>query len=429
MQIEKALRLSLPYINAHQGKLFVIFINGESISSRCLKQHIDDITLLNSLGVRIVVVFGARPQIDQNCLEKQLKSRFFQGNRLTDAATMTCVKSAVGDIRFHLESLFAQGLPYTSGFGFHSHCISANFVIAQPIGVLKGVDHGYTGKIRQIETQTIKNQLAENNIVLLSPLGLSLTGELFNCKAEDIAVEVASNLEADKLIIFSDLKAHDSLDREMRLNQINHYLLEKMEDEFSTHLKLAKKAIKKVKRIHIIEREKDGALLGELFTRDGSGVMVSGGLYDEMRDATDTDVAGILNIIRPLEDQEILVKRSEEQLELDIQHYKVIERDGLITACIALFPFAKENMAEIACLAVHADYQNRGYGDRLLKEMEKKARKQGITCVFVLTTQTSQWFIERGYQRTTESVLPGSKKLQLNQQRNAKVLLKNLDSH
>ncbi len=422
--IENALRQSLPYINAHRGKLFVIFLDGKTISSKRIKQHINDITLLNSLGVKIVVVFGGRQQIDSLSEQQHDDIHFVNDNRITDKATLKTVKTSIGEIRILLESLFAQGLPYTSGFGFHSHCVSGNFVVSQPLGVVNGVDYEYTGKVRQIESASIQEQLKQNNIVMLSPLGISLTGDVFNCKAEEVARITASELKADKLIIFSDLKAHPELTHEVKLNQLNHLLLENTDSELARYLQTAKKAINNVARIHLIEREQDGSLLSELFTRDGSGVMISGSNYDEMRTAKNTDIQGLLNILQPLEEQGILVSRSKEELELDIEHFHIIERDGLIVASVALIPYQNENVAEVASLAVHADYQNRGYGNRLLVQIENLAKKNHVKQLFVLSTQTTHWFLERGFEEADVRILPKEKQDKINKQRNAKVFVK-----
>jgi amino-acid N-acetyltransferase len=317
-------------------------------------------------------------------------------------------------------------LPYTSGFGFHSHCVSGNFVIAQPLGVLNGVDFGFTGKVRQIESLSIKDQLAQNNIVLLSPLGISLTGDVFNCKAEDVAAFAASHLKADKLIIFSDLKNHPELKQEIQLNQLNHLLLENTDTELAQYLRIAKISISKVNRIHLIEREQDGSLLTEMFTRDGSGVMITGASYHELRAAKTSDIQGLLNILQPLEEQGVLVSRSKEQLELDIQYFHVIERDGLVVASVALIPYKKESIAEVACLAVHKDYQKRGYGHNLLVQMENTAKKSHLSQIFVLTTQTTQWFLERDYHEVELNKLPKEKQAALNKKRNSKILIKNI---
>jgi amino-acid N-acetyltransferase len=182
-----------------------------------------------------------------------------------------------------------------------------------------------------------------------------------------------------------------------------------------------------VRRVHLLDRQQDGALLLELFTRDGLGTLITADAFEGLRVATIDDVGGVLELIKPLEQQGVLVKRSRELLEMEIGHFLVIERDGTIIACAALYPGDKRNQAELACLAVHDDYRNKGRGDALLQAIEQRAVMNGIEQLVVLTTRTAHWFRERGFLPGNLSHLPAGKKALYNYQRNSKVFYKLLD--
>ncbi len=183
-----------------------------------------------------------------------------------------------------------------------------------------------------------------------------------------------------------------------------------------------------VRRVHILDRADNGALLLELFTRDGHGTLVTADVYEGLRKATIEDVGGILELIKPLEDEGVLVRRSRELLEMEIDHFVIIERDGTIIGCAALYPCTQQGYAELACVAIHPEYRNSGRGDTLLQYLENRAIRSDIRKLVVLTTRTAHWFRERGFQPSDRSDLPNGRKLLYNYQRNSKVFIKLLDT-
>lgn len=423
------LRNSAPYINAHRGKTFVLMLGGAAAQHENFSNIIHDIALLNSLGVKLVLIHGSREQIDSRLKGAGLTSEFHDGLRITDNAAMEHVKDASGSLRAQIEALLSMGLPNSPMQGASMRVCSGNFVTARPIGVLDGVDFLHTGKVRRIDAQGINRQLEDSSIVLLSPLGYSPTGEIFNLSLEDIAVHCTSAIGADKLILFGSaagtLNPAGDLVRQCTVGEIS--ALDAQDKEQSSLLQTAKRAcIAGVQRCHIISHADDCALLEELFTHDGSGTLVASDDYEQSRVANIDDVGGILELIEPLEQQGILLKRSRELLEAEIGKFRVLVRDGWIIAAAALYPFPEEGCGEVACIVSHPDYRGGQRGQRLLNELEQEARGQGLERVFVLTTQTAHWFIEQGFVEASRDELPGEKQSLYNLQRNSKVFFKRL---
>jgi len=428
-----AFRNSAPYINAHRGRTFVIVFGGEAVSDPAFADLIHDIALLNSLGVRLVLVHGARPQIEQRLRARDAEIRYVNGLRVTDDAALPAVKEAIGCVRIEIEALLSMGLANSPMAGARIQVATGNYVIARPLGVRNGVDYRHTGEVRRIETEIIERQLKDGAIVLLSPLGYSPTGEVFNLSAEDVAGSAALALRADKLLCLVEgtglLDARKRLIQQLTPPQAEAILNSKraLPEDVARHLASAVRASRGgVRRAHLVSRNADGALLQELFTRDGIGTLITAEAYEEIRAAGIDDVGGILELIAPLETDGILVRRSRERLETEIGHFTVAERDGMIVACAALYPSVDERVGELACLAVHADYRGAGRGDALLAQLERQAIDLGLQRLFVLTTHTAHWFRERGFEPADIKALPVARQALYNWQRNSKVFIKAL---
>lgn len=425
-------RHSSPYINAHRGRTVVLTLPGDAIEHSNFINILHDIALLASLGVRLVVAFGARPQI-QRCLDHAgVQSEFSQGLRITPERDLPKVMEAIGGLRAYLESQLSMGLVNSPMHNARIRVSSGNYVAAKPVGVLDGLDFGYTGKVRRIDTAGIEKLLELGHIVLLPPMGYSPTGDTFNLSYEDVGSQVAAALQAEKLIVFIDdpgvLEEDGSLIRELSARQASERLAAgKVTGHDAALLQAACDAcIKGVRRAHIISHIQDGALLEELFTRDGSGTLVSSDHYEQLRQARVEDIGGILELVQPLEEQGILVRRSREMLETEIDQFVVAERDGTIVGCAALYHYPDEGAGELSCFAVDPAYRRSGRGDDILSMIEKMARSQGITKLFVLTTQTEHWFRERGFLPSSVQSLPGPKLASYNTKRASKVFCKPL---
>jgi len=426
-------RNSSPYINAHRGRTFVVMLSGELLDGPRLPTLVHDLALLNSLGIKLVLVHGARPQISARLAESGIESTFEQHMRITDSAALNGVMAAVGALRLKLEGLFSMGLANSPMYNAGIRLISGNFVIAKPVGVRNGFDYQHTGEVRRIEVDAIRQQLSNGNVVLLSPLGCSPTGELFNVNAEEVASTAAIALGADKLILMgNDLRLADSngdMVRELSPQQAGKLLADDQLQDNGVDRQLTAAchaASNGVGRAHLIDANDDGALLKELFTRDGCGTLVTRETYETLRGARIDDVGGILELIEPLEADGTLVRRSRELLENEIQRFAIIERDGMVIACAALYPFPDDKTGELACVAVHPGYRKGERGAQLLAYVERRAKEQGLTRPFVLTTPTAHWFQQQGFEAAGVEALPGARKSLYNWQRNSKVFVKGL---
>ena len=420
-----------PYINAHRGKTFVIMLGGETLAHPQFEHIIHDIALLNSLGVRLVLVHGARPQIDSLCLQKNVKAKFSLNKRITDAPMLETVQQAVGQLRSQIEAMLSTGMSNSPMHGADIRVLGGNFVMAKPLGVIDGVDFANTGEVRKVDGLAIETVLKNNAIVLLNCLGHSRTGETFNLAVEDVATQTALALQADKLILFGEQNCltdeNGHLIKEVITSSIASLLNQPsnngLSNEQTSQLAAAKKAVDGgVKRCQLVQHAVDGALLSELFTLDGVGTLVSQSQQEQLRSARMEDVVGILELLKPLEDKGILVRRSREALETEIDRFRVLVKDGMVLGCAALYPY--ENMAELACVAIHDNYRGGDRGDRLLNTLETEAKNQGLKQLFVLTTRTAQWFEERGFKASKIDDLPQQKKTLYNFQRGSKVFIK-----
>ncbi len=418
-----------PYIHSHRGRTFVISFAGEALDSPQFHNLIQDITLLNSLGIRLVLVHGVRPQIEHHLRTKGLPSTYFEGIRITDAAALQCVKAACGEVRAEIESLLSKGLTNYPTSEIKINTSSGNFIVARPVGIRKGVDYGYTGEVRRVEITDIIRRLDNGSIVLCAPLGYSPTGETFNLLTEEVAMEVAIALRASKWICLIEAPGlFDNAGQLLRQLTVAETQTLLTDHEHACLLDKAMRACQKgVPRIHLVSRQIEGSLLLELFSRDGVGTLISNNPFEPTRKATIEDVGGILELIAPLEEAGILVKRSREKLEIEINCFTIQTRDGMVTACAALYPFIEDKMAELACLAVHPHYRREQRGDALLACLEQEALQLGIRQIFVLTTHTAHWFQERGFINADVEQLPMLRRRLYNYQRCSKVFIKTLN--
>jgi amino-acid N-acetyltransferase len=432
-------RSATPYIHAFGGRTFVIAFGGEVVSEQQFIALSHDLNLLASLEVRIVLVHGVRPQIEQRLTRDNLALTYHNGLRITDDAAMESVKEANGAVRVEIEALLSMGIANSPMHGADIRVASGNFVTAKPLGVINGVDFQHTGEVRKIDSAAIQKRLDDNELVLLSPIGYSPTGEAFNLSLEDVAVNAAIALKAEKLIFLMDTQGVKNLRgellREMTADKAKNLLNHANKSDAPAHftedveyyLDAAVKACEQgVARTHLISRHIDGAIIQELFTIGGIGTMITELPLETMRQATIDDVGGILMLIEPLENDGVLVRRGREQIEVDIQNFYVMEHDNRTIGCAALHPYIEDKMAEFACLAIDPQYRGGGRGDKLFNYCQQQAKKLDFTKIFCLTTRTGHWFLERGFDLLPIEKLPKSKQKLYNLQRKSKVYVKKL---
>ncbi|MFO1419140.1 MAG: amino-acid N-acetyltransferase [Methylotetracoccus sp.] len=430
-QFVRWFRDSSPYIHAHRGRVFVVSFGGEAVADGRFAKLAQDFALLNSLGVRLVLVHGIRPQVERLLRDRGASLRYHDGLRVTDSQALDCVKAAAGAVRVEIEALLSMGVANSPMAGARIRVTSGNFVTAKPLGIRDGIDFQHTGEVRRIDADSIRTQIDAGNLVLLSPVGFSPTGEVFNLSAEEVATATAIALKADKLLLLLEDPLTRNPDgapiQQLTTSEALRWLAanESITAASRPHLQAACSACGSgVTRAHLIDRHIDGAILLELFTRDGVGALVSQSPYEEMRAATLADVGGILDLIGPLEADGILVQRTRERLEIDIMDYTIVERDGLIIGCAALHAFPAERTGELACLVVHPDYRGANRGDQLLERIEDRARAAGLERLFALTTHSSHWFLERGFRIAPVDALPSARRETYNPQRNSRIVEK-----
>jgi amino-acid N-acetyltransferase len=428
-----------PYIHAYRGKTFVVAIAGELIASGKLNLFVQDMAILHAMGIKLVLVHGFRPQVNEQLRAKGHASKFSHGRRITDAVALDCAQEAAGQLRFEIEAAFSQGLPNTPMANATVRLVSGNFLTARPVGIVDGVDFQQSGLVRKVDAAAIRRAIDIGAIVLLSPFGFSPTGEAFNLSMEDVATSTAIALQTDKLLFLTEIAGiredrsdpESAIDTELALADAERLLAAlpnpTQPTDAAFYLQHCVKACRGgVERSHILPFSVDGALLMEVYTHDGIGTMVVDEKLESLREATADDIGGILQLIEPFERDGTLVKRDRTEIERDIGHYTVIEHDGVIFGCAALYPYPETKTAEMTALTVSPDVQGQGDGERILKRIEQRARAMGLESIFVLTTRTMHWFIKRGFEQADADWLPDARKRKYNWDRKSVVFVKRL---
>ena len=428
-----------PYIHAYRGKTFVVAMAGEGIAAGRLSAFVQDLAILHAMGIKLVFVHGFRPQVSEQLKAKGHPERFSHGQRITDAPALDAAQEAAGQLRFEIEAAFSQGLPNTPMANATVRVVSGNFLTARPVGIVDGVDFIHSGVVRKVDAVAIRRAIDTGAVVLLSPFGFSPTGEAFNLQMEDVATSTAIALQADKLLFLTELPGvrerredpDSPIDTELALADAERLLAALPAPQGPTdiafYLRHCVNACREgVERSHILPFGVDGALLQEVYTHDGIGTMVVDEKLESLREATSDDVGGILQLIEPFERDGTLVRRERTEIERDIANYTVIEHDGVIFGCAALYPYPEQRTAEMAALTVSPLSQGQGDGERMLKRIEQRARTLGLESIFVLTTRTMHWFIKRGFASVDPEWLPEARKRKYNWDRRSQVLVKKL---
>ncbi|MGR6806770.1 amino-acid N-acetyltransferase [Sphaerotilus natans] len=429
-----------PHIHAYHGKTFVVGMAGELIAAGKLNAFAQDLSLLHAMGIRLVLVHGFRPQVDEQLRAKGQTSRYSHGKRITDPVALDCAQEAAGQLRFEIEAAFSQGLPNTPMANSTVRVVSGNFLTARPVGIVDGVDFMHSGLVRKVDAGLIRRAIDIGALVLLSPFGFSPTGEAFNLTMEDVATATAVALQADKLMFLTEIAGiredlddpESAIDTELSLAEARR-LLERLPaptrpTDPAFYLQHCVRACEGgVERSHILPFSADGSILMEIFTHDGVGTMVVDEKLESLREATSDDVGGILQLIEPFERDGTLVKRSRTEIERDIGAYTIIEHDGIIFGCAALYPYPEARTGEMAAVTISPQVQGQGDGERILKRIEQRARAMGLDSIFVLTTRTMHWFVKRGFQQVDPDWLPEARKRKYNWDRRSQVLVKKLN--
>lgn len=454
-------RRSTPYIKMHQGKTVVIHIASEVLEQGKLFDEImDDIAVLALLGIRPVLFMGTRLQVDQRLQQKGIGLKYHGVYRISDEETMRVVQEVSQYWRARAEGALSRGRARSGPSGSVGvDVVSGNFFYsAQPVGVRNGVDFGQTGEVRRVDTDKMNQHLKRGEIVLMTTLGYSASGEVFNCKTASVASRVAAALGASKLMFLTPAAlvrrregSRPTTLQSLRMGEARnlvHYYREASanpytlpaattpsaaatpaghlsngeidpasnpstgtpqdSDEYTmTLLAQCVEALEKgVTRAHLIPAF-PGSLLQELYTTDGSGTLIARDLYEGIRLATPADVPGMLELIQPLKAKGILVPRRSDSLLCDVHagFYYVCVRDTTILAC-SMLKRHSATKAEIGCLVVDERYRREGRGESMLSFLERTAVASGVQKLFLHATLRMQWFLERGFTEAPLEVMP-----------------------
>ena len=409
-------RDATPYIGAHRGRTFVVLLDGEVVDCPNLGDLVRDLALLHALGIRLVIVHDADG---------------LAAGDVVDARSRDALIAAVGLVRSRLEAHFSALAPLGAGGSERIVPVGANLVAAKPRGIQDGVDQQFAGEPRRVATDEIGRLLDQRFIVLLPPLGYSNAGEAYALNAASVAANVATVLGADKLIVY------DAIEQLNGISQMSPSALASLlgkndcpqasQPRLEALLRASRGG---VARGHLISWRSDGALLRELFTAEGVGTQVSEDDYRTVRPAQVSDIPAILELIRPLEETGLLVRRPRNRLEADIGHFHVAELDARVIGCCALYP--QGDVMELACLAVHPGHRSvvdgKTLGERLLAHAREVTRAHGAERLFVLTTQAEDWFSARGFRPSEPDALPASRQALYNDRRNSKVMIDTLSA-
>ncbi len=432
----EAFRHSAPYLKHHRGATTVVLLPGSVLASSQIDNIISDLALIQSLGMKLVLVFGAKEQIDEELAREKIETRFHKRIRITDDKTFAVIKKVCGIMSIDLTTKLSMGLINTPMQGSRLNVVSGNYVTARPLGVVDGIDYMHSGMVRRVDGENIRRELDNNSVVLIAPVGYSIAGETFCINSEQIAASVAVAIKANKLITYcSDEELirdkNGDVIAEMFPSDAEKYL-EKIDPETHNstcrYLSAAIESSKEgVERCHLVSYEQNGALIQELFTRDGIGTQIVRESAETVCRATINDIPSLMELIRPLEEQGILVHRSRENLEMDIDHYVIIKRDGMVIASAAIYCYPEEKKAELACVAINPNYRGSNRGIVLINKIEELAREQGMEYLFVLTTRSAHFFLEKGFVSGNIEDLPKEKQEHYNYKRMSKIFFRKIN--
>lgn len=429
------IRSVIRYIKRFNNAVIVIYIDDEIIDSPLFSSHIRDISLIHQAGLNVVIIPGARNHIDKILSEANISWEIKNSCRVTTPDAMQLIKTAAFE---------TSNIIMTSLAGEHLTAVIGNWVRARGKGVIDGFDYGSAGEIDKLEIDSIKTVLEKGFIPIFPCIGWSLTGKPYNISSMQLAEEIAIYLKADKLFyivpqaeITKDnfiIPETTGLSEEgcipalsiAELNQfidlnINNPAKNETTEKILFLLSLAKEACNKgVRRSHILNGHSDGVIPCEIFSDLGSGTMIHTNSYGNIREMKIEDIPGVLRVIRPYVQRGILLPRSDEQLLSELNDFIVYELDGGIRACAALHIF-DDNQGEIAALAVDSSCSHIGIGPQIMSHLIDKARKMNLSSVFVLTTQTADWFENIGFKPDSIETLPEKRKKLWTPNRNSKL--------
>ena len=417
------------YLQKFKNALLVIYLDDKTISSPLFSSHIRDIALLHQAGLKVVLIPGARRRIDEILKNAGIKWTYNETFRVTSAEAMPLIKMAAFDVsNTVMTSLAANNISAVIG----------NWVRARGRGVLNGFDYGTAGEIDKLETEAILKVLDDGFIPIFPCIGWNAAGHPYNISSMLLAKQVAMNLKADKLFFMmfnEEINAEHYIIPEgfalsesgnipaMNLEEVDTFIAENAsaDSEIKNLLKASQEACRAgVSRVHILDGNIDGVMPCEIFSGLGSGTMIYTGNYGKVRAMEQTDIPSVLAIMKPFIESGKLLSRTEAQISDSLEDYIVYELDGGVHACAALH-FYEDGQAEIAAVAVDENYAHMGIGPKLMDNLIEQAMEGQAKSIFIMTTQTADWFEQLGFEEDVIESLPEARRKLWDSRRGSKV--------
>ena len=418
------LRGILQYVPQFREKAFVVAVDGAAVAHGNFVNILMDVAVLWSLSIRAVLVHGASVQIRALATERGIEPSDLEGSGVTDAATLELALQAANRLSHEiLEGLAAADL----------RAATTNGVTAHPLGILKGVDHLYTGKVERVDTAFLQTLLASGIVPVVPPLGLDGEGRSFRVNSDAVALEVARALQAVKLVYITmadGLRVDGQVARQLSVRELGEAIqrgaLDAGQLSKAIHARAACDA--GVPRVHVINGSVDDGLLSEVFSNEGIGTLVYANDYQQIRRARRSDVRTIEQLIKSSVERDELAPRTRASIEKELADYSIFEVDGNPIACVAMHAYPAEGKGELACLYVRPSHENQGIGRKLVQYVETKAREAGLAELLALSTQAFSFFQSKGgFVEGSPDDLPASRRTRYDQSgRRSKVLVKRL---
>ena len=417
------LRGILRYVPQFREKTFVVAVDGAVVADDNFGNLLMDVAVLWSLNIRTVLVHGAGAQIRALAEQQAAEPSDLEGSGVTDADTLQLALTAANRLTHEvLEGLSAADL----------RGASPNAVIAHPLGILRGVDHLFTGRIERIDVELLQTLLASGIVPVIPPLGMDGDGRTYRVNSDGVAYEIAKTLRAVKLVYVTDtdgLVVGGSIVRQTSVDELAENV--QRNAVAPAHASKARHAVAAcragVPRVHVINGRVDEGLLAEVFSNEGIGTLVYANEYRQIRRARKRDVRSIQQLMQSSVENEELLPRSRAAIEKQLDDYYIFEVDRNPVACVALhvYPGGK---GELAALCVRPSHENQGIGRRMVQFVEDKAREAGVRTLLALSTQAFNFFQSKaGYSEGTPEDLPSERREKYEQSgRRSKVLLKAL---
>jgi amino-acid N-acetyltransferase len=421
------LRGILQYIPQFREKTFILAVDGGIVTDENFATLLLDVALLWSLKIRVVLVHGASEQIQILASDRKVVASDVDGSGVTDAATLDLALTASTRLTHEiLEGLSANDL----------RAACTNGIIAHPVGIRQGVDHLFTGRVERVDVELLQSLLTQGVVPVIPPLGFDGDGKTYRVNSDGVAVAVAEQLKAVKLIFVTSqdgLIHRGQILRQMLVPELEEIVRQDGAGFSPRMLLKAQHAVAAgnagVPRVHVINGTLDEGLLGEVFSNQGLGTLIHANEYEHIRPAMKKDVRAIQMLTKQGVEADELVKRTRATIEKSLGDYFIFEIDKNPVACVALHVYPEQNQGELACLYVSTSHENQGIGRKLIQFVENKARELGLRELLALSTQAFTYFQSKGgFAEGSPDDLPPARRERYDQSgRNSKVLVKKLN--